>query len=610
MLNVEKTMIRILISLAMSIVAMIAHAQTWTQLQWGVNKSSGYPYSICMNISGSWSCIGSVNSGGVFSANASSMPAFTGGDCTSTTGSVALNCTKTGGVSFGYFATGTDASNLTGLINPLRMVTFLAAANTWTNIQTTDMGTSSVPASWLKTSLAGAWPGQLIENTADDAAAQTQFFMVKKTSDHKRNAWQLAFDVWSNCGVDGLFNIEAVNLETSPVGVISTPFSATRAGEVGIGGCPVSGVELAVRGSGRIRAYNYQGSAYKGSYEFGDGNASIYGDSSAHVIGFYPDNVGRVNITAGALQPATAAAYDLGSATLPFANVHSVLNVLHGSASGTLTIQTPAAAGTNTLVLPAGSTNFAATGGASQVVMQTSLAGAFTVARLACGDLSNAVASCSTDATNASNITSGTLSTSRLPTIPISLGGTGQTTKSAGFDALSPLTTAGDLLYGGASGTGTRLAAGTSSQVLIGGTTPSWGAVNMASMVSGVLPFANGGTNDSGTGSSASTPTPFCSGSGTLSATLNKKQLLAKFYSVQADITVTTKDTCTAFIAVPLGFTVAKTSYGAGRNSSIGMLTWWAPAGDTNLYIQTDSAGFPATADGQTLSVSGIVEGT
>ena len=95
MLKVEKTMIRILISLALSIVATIAHAQTWTQLQWGVNKSSGYPYSICMNISGSWSCIGSVNSGGVFSANVSSMPAFTGGDCTTTAGSVAIDCKST-----------------------------------------------------------------------------------------------------------------------------------------------------------------------------------------------------------------------------------------------------------------------------------------------------------------------------------------------------------------------------------------------------------------------------------------------------------------------------------------------------------------------------------
>lgn len=52
--------------------------------------------------------------------------------------------------------------------------------------------------------------------------------------------------------------------------------------------------------------------------------------------------------------------------------------------------------------------------------------------------------------------------------------------KATAFNNISPLTTAGDILYGGTSGAGTRLAAGTSSQVLIGGTTPSWGAATSA----------------------------------------------------------------------------------------------------------------------------------
>lgn len=56
-------------------------------------------------------------------------------------------------------------------------------------------------------------------------------------------------------------------------------------------------------------------------------------------------------------------------------------------------------------------------------------------------------------------------------------GGTGATTKSGAFDALSPMTTGGDLIYGGASGTGTRLANGSLNQILTsnGGTNaPSW----------------------------------------------------------------------------------------------------------------------------------------
>lgn len=53
--------------------------------------------------------------------------------------------------------------------------------------------------------------------------------------------------------------------------------------------------------------------------------------------------------------------------------------------------------------------------------------------------------------------------------LPIANGGTGQTTKAAAFDALSPMTTAGDIIYGGTSGTGTRLGKGTSQDWLIQG---------------------------------------------------------------------------------------------------------------------------------------------
>lgn len=62
-------------------------------------------------------------------------------------------------------------------------------------------------------------------------------------------------------------------------------------------------------------------------------------------------------------------------------------------------------------------------------------------------------------------------------TLAIANGGTGQTSASAAFNALSPMTTGGDLIYGGASGVGTRLANGSSGQVLTSnGTTtaPSW----------------------------------------------------------------------------------------------------------------------------------------
>lgn len=66
--------------------------------------------------------------------------------------------------------------------------------------------------------------------------------------------------------------------------------------------------------------------------------------------------------------------------------------ILDGSTSGSLLIKPAATAGSNTLTLPAGTTDFSATGGTSQVVKQTSAGGAFTVGQLAFTDISSSVA--------------------------------------------------------------------------------------------------------------------------------------------------------------------------------------------------------------------------
>jgi len=69
----------------------------------------------------------------------------------------------------------------------------------------------------------------------------------------------------------------------------------------------------------------------------------------------------------------------------------------------------------------------------------------------------------------ASQITSGQLA--------VAQGGTGQATAAAGFNALSPMTTAGDVIIGGTSGAGTRLGIGSTNQVLtVVSGAPAWAA--------------------------------------------------------------------------------------------------------------------------------------
>ncbi len=79
--------------------------------------------------------------------------------------------------------------------------------------------------------------------------------------------------------------------------------------------------------------------------------------------------------------------------------------------------------------------------------------------------------------TSSGNITAtGTI----VSTTPIALasGGTSASTKAGAFDALSPMSASGDIIYGGASGTGTRLVKGSDGQYLkLASGLPSWAAL-------------------------------------------------------------------------------------------------------------------------------------
>jgi len=85
--------------------------------------------------------------------------------------------------------------------------------------------------------------------------------------------------------------------------------------------------------------------------------------------------------------------------------------------------------------------------------------------------------------TSSGNLTLGgtlsgvSLTTQVSGTLPIANGGTGQTTASAAFNALSPITTTGDLIIGNGANSATRLPIGANTYVLTSnGTTASWSA--------------------------------------------------------------------------------------------------------------------------------------
>jgi hypothetical protein len=204
--------------------------------------------------------------------------------------------------------------------------------------------------------------------------------------------------------------------------------------------------------------------------------SALSATTSSELAGVISDETGS-----GALVFGTSPT--LVTPTLGVASATSV--AFAGSTSGTATISAPAVAGTTAITLPAASGTLATLTGTETLTNKT-----FTSPILTTPNLGTPTTLVLTSATDLP------LSTGVTGTLPLANGGTGQTTKAAAFNALSPMTTAGDIIYGGTSGAGTRLGVGSSGQVLtvnVSGN-PAWaspaGITALAAI--GGIPNANG----------------------------------------------------------------------------------------------------------------------
>lgn len=165
-------------------------------------------------------------------------------------------------------------------------------------------------------------------------------------------------------------------------------------------------------------------------------------------------------------------------------------------------------------------------------------------------------------------------------TVAIANGGTGQTTASAAFNALSPITSVGDLILGNGVNSATRLAIGSNGFVLTSnGTTATWAA-------------STGGVTSFSAGTTGFTPSTGTTGAITLAGTLavaNGGTGQTSYTNGQLLIGNTTGNTLTkATLTAGTGISITN---GTG---SITIATSGGGGGGTgsNIFLATNFGGF------------------
>jgi len=207
---------------------------------------------------------------------------------------------------------------------------------------------------------------------------------------------------------------------------------------------------------------------------------------------------------------------------------------------------------------------------------------------------------------NAANVTG---------TVAIANGGTGQNSKANAFNALSPITSVGDLIIGTGTNTSSRLGIGTTSGYVLttNGTTASWqapsggGVSSFTTSLSGLTPSSatTGAVTLAGTlgvasgGTGATTLTGIIKGSGTSAFTA-----AAAGTDYQAPITLTTTGTSGAATFVSNVLNIPQYSGGGGGSGTVTSVAQTFTGGIVSV------AGSPITTSGTlALTVAGTSGG-
>jgi trimeric autotransporter adhesin len=295
----------------------------------------------------------------------------------------------------------------------------------------------------------------------------------------------------ANQGGSGSGTVTSVNVSGGTTGLTTSGGPVTTSGTITLAGT----LDVDNGGTGQTTAAAaitaLTGTQTSGYYLRSNGtNAALNAIQVADVPTLNQNTTGQAGSVANALTAGTGISYSVGTTydgsvavTINNSAPDQTVSLTGGtgiSTSGTypsftitntLPDQTVSLTGAGTTSISGTYPNFTITSNDQYVGTVTSVSGTGTVNGIS---LSGTVTS-SGSLTLGGTLSGVDLATQVTGTLPILNGGTGQTTAGAAFNALSPITTAGDLILGNGVNSATRLPIGANTYVLTSnGTTATW----------------------------------------------------------------------------------------------------------------------------------------